>query len=199
MLVLLLFLLAACGGQSPTPAAAPTEPPTTVPPTSAPEEAAATAVPEAITEVEVEPTAEMAETAVTNAVTVSDQSLTDDYTVIVDSVTADVPGWIVIHAQADGRPGPILGYAPVAAGENLDVTVTIDPAGATETLYAMLHVDAGTPGEYEFPGADTPAMDADGNMVTPPFTVLGGLPVTALLNLAEDDELGAFLTDAAGM
>jgi predicted lipoprotein with Yx(FWY)xxD motif len=71
---------------------------------------------------------------------------------------------------------------------------------ATETLYAMLHVDAGTEGEFEFPdGADGPAVDADGNVVTPPFALTGGLPVAAMIMLSESDELGAYLTDAAGM
>lgn len=198
LLFVLLLTLAACGGQSPTSTPPPTQLPTAAAVVPEPEVAEPTAEP---AEVTVESTAETMEmeTAVTNAVTVSDQNLTEEFTVTIDSVTADVPGWIVIHAQADGRPGPVLGHAPVAAGENQNVTVTIDPAGATETLFAMLHIDAGTMGEYEFPGDDMPAMDADGNMVTPPFALLGGLPVTALLQLAESDELGVYLVDAAGM
>ncbi|MBE7528235.1 MAG: hypothetical protein HND44_18065 [Chloroflexi bacterium] len=198
LLFVLLLSLVACGGQSAASTPPPTEPPTVAAVLPEPEVAEPIIAP---VEVTVAPTAETMEmeTAVTNAVTVSDQNLTEEFTVTIDSVTADVPGWIVIHAQADGRPGPVLGYTPVAAGENQNVIVTIDPTGATETLYAMLHIDAGTRGEYEFPGDDVPAMDADGNMVTPPFTLLGGLPVTALLQLAESDELGVYLVDAAGM
>jgi predicted lipoprotein with Yx(FWY)xxD motif len=156
-LIFLLLVLAACGGQTTTPTATP-EP---AQPESQPEP---TAVP-------TEEPAEEPETAVTNAVTVSDQELGEGNTVTIDTVTADVDGWLVIHAQADGKPGPILGHAPVKAGDNSSVVVEIDPTGATETLYAMLHVDAGTPGEYEFPGDDGPATDADGNVVTPPFTL----------------------------
>jgi predicted lipoprotein with Yx(FWY)xxD motif len=64
----------------------------------------------------------------------------------------------------------------------------------------MLHVDAGVEGEFEFPGgADGPALDADGNVVTPPFTLTGGLTEAAIVLLAESDELGPYLTDAAGM
>ena len=54
-----------------------------------------------------------------------------------------------------------------------NVVVEIDTSIATEILYAMLHVDAGSEGDYEFPGEDTPASDADGNVVTPSFTLLG--------------------------
>jgi predicted lipoprotein with Yx(FWY)xxD motif len=64
----------------------------------------------------------------------------------------------------------------------------------------MLHVDAGTEGEFEFPdGEDGPATDADGNVVTPPFALTGGLAVAPTVLLAESDELGPYLTDAAGM
>jgi predicted lipoprotein with Yx(FWY)xxD motif len=130
------------------------------------------------------------EPAVRNAVRVVDQELGSGNTVTVASVTADAAGWLVIHAQADGSPGPILGFAPVDAGENSDVVVDIDAAGATETLYAMLHVDAGVEGEYEFPGDDGPAADAEGHIVTPPFSLTIPNSVTATdQTLGEDNTL----------
>ena len=148
LVALVMLLLAACGGE-----AAPT----------------ATVAPEA-TEAPAEPTQEETQT-ISNAVSVADQTLGDDNTVTIETVSSDTAGWLVVHAQADGGPGPVLGHAPVGAGENRDVAVEIDPAGATETLYAMLHVDAGAEGEYEFPGDDVPATDADGNVVTPSFNL----------------------------
>lgn len=165
MLVILSFVLAACGGQE----AATPEPEASVVEESEPvaENGAEEAEPEAEGNEEVEAETE---TAVTNAVSVSDQLLTEN-SITIDSVTADTDGWLVIHAQADGKPGPILGFAPVQAGENSSVVVEIDPAGLSQTLYAMLHVDAGTPGEYEFPGEDAPATDADGGVVTPSFAL----------------------------
>jgi predicted lipoprotein with Yx(FWY)xxD motif len=63
----------------------------------------------------------------------------------------------------------------------------------------MLHVDAGIEGEYEFPGDDVPATDADGNVVTPPFTIIGAQSAAEILLLAESAELGPYLTGAAGM
>lgn len=182
MLVLSLVMVACGGTESPT--ATPEPAATEAPTLEAPDD----------------------EATVTNAVAVTDQPLTEGNTVTIESVTSDTAGWLVIHAQADGAPGPVLGHAPVAAGENSDVVVEIDPAGATETLYAMLHIDAGTAGEYEFPGDDGPARDADGNVVTPPFMITSGLPEAAvpgdgasLLNVSESDELGPYLIDSQGM
>jgi plastocyanin len=108
------------------------------------------------------------------SVTVSDQEIVDSR-VAVAEVVSDGPGWLVIHAQADGKPGPILGYSPVADGTDADVIVEIDAAGATETLYAMLHTDGGELGTWEFPnGPDAPVMVGE-QIVSPAFAVTGGL------------------------
>lgn len=114
--------------------------------------------------------------SITVGVVVADQAIAND-SVTVAKVFSDGPGWMVIHAQADGSPGPILGSTAVAEGENNNVVVAIDTASATATLYAMLHIDAGEVGTFEFPGADTPAMAGD-QIVSPAFAVTGGLPAT---------------------
>ena len=101
------------------------------------------------------------------SVVVQDQTIVDSRVVIL-KVVSPGPGWIVIHADNSGKPGPVLGWAAVRAGENLDVVVALDTKRATPVLYAMLHVDAGVVGTYEFPGADTPTMSM-GAMVSPPF------------------------------
>lgn len=106
------------------------------------------------------------------AVTASDQSPTDG-AVVIDRVVAADPGWIVIHADADGAPGPVIGQAPVIEGNNLQVMVEIDLEQSTPTLYAMLHLDAGNIGDYEFPGEDAPVFDEDGNVVLAPFALAG--------------------------
>ena len=113
----------------------------------------------------------LAAAQMTPGVTVSDQDIADGV-VTVDSVVSSGPGWIVIHIDNNGAPGPVIGHTAVNDGENANVNVEIDASMATETLYAMLHVDAGQVGTYEFPGADTPAM-VDGQMVTPAFKATG--------------------------
>lgn len=117
------------------------------------------------------------------SVTASDQAA-ENGTVTIDSVTAAEAGWIVIHADADGGPGPVIGQAPVIVGFNPEVAVEIDLSQATPTLYAMLHVDAGTAGAYEFPGDDAPVFDADDNVVLDPFTLTN---VEASGEMAEEE------------
>ena len=108
-----------------------------------------------------------AQAMVSPSVVVQDQTITDSRVVILKVVSA-TPGWIVIHSDNAGKPGPVVGYAAVRAGENLDVVVAIDSKKATPVLYAMLHADAGVVGTYEFPGADVPTMNM-GAMVSPSF------------------------------
>ncbi len=130
------------------------------------------------------------------SVTVSDQDIADG-TVTVAEVVSNGAGWIVIHAQADGKPGPILGYAPVSDGVNKDVSVQIDASKATQTLYAMLHTDAGEAGTFEFPNGPDGPVKVDGKVVTPAFDV--SLMQGSLINVGEKAGLGTFLTDAKGM
>ncbi|MGH2542173.1 MAG: DUF7282 domain-containing protein [Ardenticatenaceae bacterium] len=110
----------------------------------------------------------------TPSVTASNQE-SDGTTVVVESVVSEGPGWIVIHADNNGSPGAVLGFAPVQDGENTDVEVTLDEEVADGTaLWAMLHVDTGTVGTYEFgqvEGVDGPVTDSAGAVVMQSFTV----------------------------
>jgi predicted lipoprotein with Yx(FWY)xxD motif len=177
-LVLLALTLAACQSATVTPMEVPT---------------IATEAPVVATKA---PTAIVEESAVIPSVIVSDQSI-ESGNVTIDEVTSDGAGWLVIHAQADGKPGPILGYSPVSDGMNRNVVVEIDATNATETLYAMLHTDAGEVGQWEFPGGpDAPVMVGE-NIVTPPFKILAAMAAdtgSAMeLTLSSSDELGSFL------
>jgi plastocyanin len=104
-------------------------------------------------------------------VIVNDQAAGDG-TVVIEDVHATEPGWIVIHLNQDGAPGAVIGFAPVEAGENHDVVVEIDLDQAASGLFAMLHLDGGTHGEYEFPGEDAPVFIED-DIVNVPFSVTG--------------------------
>ena len=102
---------------------------------------------------------------------VANNQESDGASVTVSSVTSAGDGWVVIHADDGGKPGAVLGHTAVPAGTTDNVIVLLDPPlTASGQLWAMLHVDAGTVGTYEFPGADAPAMD-NGNIVVAPFTV----------------------------
>src|SRR5579871_3104283 len=94
----------------------------------------------------------------TDSVTVSDQAIFNNR-VTVDKVVASKAGWIAIHASSDGFP--VVGETYVHPGENDNVQVEIDMDKATASMSAMLHVDAGKPLVYEFPGPDGPVMGSD--------------------------------------
>lgn len=101
----------------------------------------------------------------------TDQPVAEDNTVFADTVVMNEAGWLVIHSDDNGQPGPVLGFAPVRAGRNADVTVEIDSEGRTDVLWPMLHVDTGAAGEYEFgtvEGADAPVVQ-NGEVATFPI------------------------------
>jgi transforming growth factor-beta-induced protein len=104
------------------------------------------------------------------SVTVSDQESTGA-SVTVDSATVTTAGWLVIHADADGRPGPVLGQAALAPGTTENVVVMLDePLDEDATVWAMLHVDEGQVGVYEFPGPDVP-VQVEGMIAMSPIIV----------------------------
>ena len=110
-------------------------------------------------------------TNITPAVSVDDQDVSNGK-VIIASVSSSVPGWIVVHTQgSDGNPGPEIGYTAVNPGISSNVVVYIDSSKATPVLFAMLHIDAGIIGKYEYPGPDEP-QSVNGQMVSPSFKAI---------------------------
>ncbi|HMP38893.1 MAG TPA: LPXTG cell wall anchor domain-containing protein, partial [Roseiflexaceae bacterium] len=110
-----------------------------------------------------------------------------------------VDGWIVVHLDEGGRPGRVLGHSAVRAGDNMNVVVQLSeevPAGGQ--LWPMLHVDAGTAGVYEFPGADVPVR-ANDMVVMVQLTVTAAAappaaaPPTALPRTGNAPSYGAML------
>ena len=88
-------------------------------------------------------------------------------TVRIASFALGAPGYVVVHADANGRPGPVIGRSDlIEAGTYQNVSVEIDASRAGDRVHPMLHIDDGD-GVYEFPGADGPALNA-GQPVTAP-------------------------------
>lgn len=121
---------------------------------------------------------------------ISDQLVADDNTVVADTVVMDAPGWLVVHSDSNGQPGPVLGFAAVRAGRNSNVAVELNTDGRTDVLWPMLHVDTGAAGEYEFgtvAGVDNPVSQN------------GQIAMVAIMTVpnvvADDQEVGA---DEAG-
>ena len=73
-------------------------------------------------------------------------------------------GWIAVHAESDGKPGEVLGFAPLKEGANEDIEVRIDAPENGTNLYAMIHRETPADGDYTFPDGDPP-VEADGQPV----------------------------------
>ncbi|HHC07714.1 MAG TPA: hypothetical protein ENK55_03245, partial [Actinobacteria bacterium] len=51
----------------------------------------------------------------------------DGTAIVVARVELPAPGFIAVHADADGAPGPVIGHSDLLpAGESTDVVVTLD-------------------------------------------------------------------------
>jgi hypothetical protein len=83
--------------------------------------------------------------AMTNpAVVVSDQDVSAG-TVSADKITAEKNGWLVVHrTTSDMKPGPVVGYAPLKAGDNMDVTAILqEEVKSGDMLMLMVHGEDG--------------------------------------------------------
>jgi plastocyanin len=102
-------------------------------------------------------------------VSASDQNI-EFATVLIDEVVMPVDGWLVIHTDENGEPGEVVGVEALEPGRYTDIGVGIDAVRATDTLHAMLHIDAGQEGEFEYLGPDEP-LTIDGEPVMDTFRV----------------------------
>ena len=163
--------LSACG--SSTPAAAPAAPATSAPATSAPATSAPTTSAPAAASSGAASAA--AAPAATGTLTTVDQN-SDGKSVAVASVDlkgGGKGGWIALHSDLNGKPGPAKYFVAVPDGASSNVTIPTPDGIPTGAYWPMLHIDDKVIGTYEFPqvaGADLPAM-ANGMIVMKKITV----------------------------
>jgi hypothetical protein len=106
-----------------------------------------------------------------DAISPTDQFVSEDGMVTFAAVTVQVGGWLVIHSDNDGAPGSVLGQTQIPAGTSNNVAVQLAEEGRTDVLFPMLHVDTGAAGTYEFgtvEGADGPVV-VNGAVATMPI------------------------------
>lgn len=158
--------LSACG--SSTPAAAPAAPATSAPATSAPTTSTPAAASSGAASAAAAP-------AATGTLTAVDQN-SDGKSVAVASVDlkgGGKGGWIALHSDLNGKPGPVKYFVAVPDGASSNVTIPTPDGIPTGAYWPMLHIDDKVIGTYEFPqvaGADLPAM-ANGMIVMKKITV----------------------------
>jgi hypothetical protein len=111
--------------------------------------------------------------------------------IVIERALLTRNGWIVIHAS--GADGSIelnsnLGYAPIEAGTNIKIAITLsEEVEAGAIIWAMLHLDAGEAGVYEFPnGPDVPV-------------VVSGMPVMQKITLTEGAAVAVAAAPPEGM
>jgi len=103
--------------------------------------------------------------------------LVDGSAVVVGSVTLPADGFVVLHADAAGAPGEVVGVSElIGQGTVADVAVALYlPLEAEAVLHAALHIDMDQDGRFLFepPDAfvDVPAVSAAGAAVTASATV----------------------------
>ena len=109
-----------------------------------------------------------------------DQPLGEDGTVIVPLVLIDLPGWVVVYADADGDLGEIVGFTEVGPGLLRDVSVQLDGASPGGTYHVVLHVDNAELGVFEPPAGEDGGNDIpfqrNRAVIRAPFTLLDADP-----------------------
>ncbi len=97
---------------------------------------------------------------------------------VVESVLAENPGWLVVHNEQNYSPGPVVGLMAVPAGLSTNLTIeNLDSTQLTPHLWLMLDDDTGVIGEYEFgtvADADEPVL-VDGSVLTFPINAAPSL------------------------
>jgi hypothetical protein len=111
------------------------------------------------------------------ALVMSDQALSDmgemGMTLEITNALMDAPGWVAIHSDNNGQPGPVIATALLHTGANWHVQIPVDPAQAGAKVFPMLHYDTGAAGQYEFgtvEGADAPTF-VGGNVIVGPLNL----------------------------
>ena len=108
--------------------------------------------------------------SMTPAVTAADQDVSNGI-VSAESVTASENGWMVVHrTDADMKPGPVVGYAPLRMGENADVAAILqEDVASGDMLMLMVHSEAGGNStgvfEYTLGATEDGPIKPDGNLV----------------------------------
>ena len=89
-------------------------------------------------------TAFAAQHAMAPMVQAEDQSVSNGV-VSASAIMAEENGWLVVHrTDADMAPGPVVGHAPIRAGETADVAAILtEEVAPGDMLMLMVHSEAG--------------------------------------------------------
>ncbi len=100
----------------------------------------------------------------------ADQSVANGI-VSAEKVVAGENGWLVVHrTDAEKKPGPVVGYAPLREGENIDVAAILtEDVMPGDMLMLMVHAEMGGMAtgifEYTLGAKEDGPIRIDGNLV----------------------------------
>jgi len=86
-------------------------------------------------------------------------------------VNAGENGWLVVHrTDSDMKPGPVVGYAPLRHGKNMDVAAILqEPVAKGDMLMLMVHAETGGNAvgvfEYTLGAKEDGPVKIDGKLV----------------------------------
>jgi len=112
---------------------------------------------------------------------------------VVASVTLPAQGFVAVHSDADGAPGPVIGVSKLlAAGTSTDVEIIFDePLEASGKVFPMVHIDLDSDGQYTFMPPDN-AIDLPGLSDSGDVAVTGinleVLPATSPSSLTAEEQ-----------
>lgn len=132
LLSLLLLVLAACGQANPDPTPVPTP---TITPTAVP--SSGMVVPTSTPTPPPSPTPEP--TPILPALTVNDQTLGEEGQLLIQQVIVPEESWLAVYYGETAAPASLLGYTAVPVGLTPNLTLTIDPYLAGESLHFLLY------------------------------------------------------------
>ncbi len=117
--------------------------------------------------------------AATGAIVAMDQAVTNSMITIDETMIGQI-GFVVLHRDT-GSDAPVvpasIGHGQIYLGTNNNLSITLDSGEAVtsgEKIWAMVHIDNGTIGSYDFDGtasSDDPPVIEGGNIVMVQFTV----------------------------
>lgn len=120
-----------------------------------------------------------AATNATASIEAEDQEIVNN-TVLVNTVTLQNDGWVVIHADDNASPLvpdviSVPQFLEAGTHENVEVELVTDVIlSQGDMIWIMLHNDTGVAGEYEFDGTndiDPPLTDSEDQVITATITV----------------------------
>lgn len=119
---------------------------------------------------------------------------------LVDEVTAEVDGFVVVSQNYLGVPSTVIGFAPVTAGTTSDLEVILNPNPEliTQVLWVALHEDTGTIGEYEFTEGADPVVSVDENAVAVSILAAPAIVTDPQANVGEAITVRSAVIDAPG-